>query len=277
MKTIILMWNPEISDVSVTNFRMSMHDEQSTWEVRCHDRAEIGDLVYLVRCDKPTGGIVQRGIIIGEPVKARHWYKENAHSWYAQFAVTHVMNPLTAPLITVERLQREIPGFKWDGGPSGRVLRAGWAKRLEAIWDEYLLTNPNLFKGKNGYDFSKEAYSASLEATLFFSNNTDIWLNIGMKDACLTRVVNLDQPDEEDDSITVLDGRERTTDLSFSVKDACKAFGVTDRFELFRIMVQKFSDREAMKLLTDYLYDHNVKFELEEYDDWDDDDNTLDD
>ena len=276
MKTIILMWNPEISDVSVTNFRMSMHDEQSTWEVRCHDRAEIGDLVYLVRCDKPTGGIVQRGIIIGEPVKARHWYKENANSWYAQFAVTHVMNPLSAPLITVERLQREIPGFKWDGGPSGRVLRAGWAKRLEAIWSEYLLANPGLFKGKSGYDFSKKAYSASLDATLFFSNNTDIWLNIGLKDACLTLVVNLDQPDDEDDSITVLDGRERTSDLSFSVKDACWAFGVSDRFELFRIMVRQFSDREALKLLTDYLYDHKVKFELEEYDDWNpDDDNIL--
>lgn len=271
MKTIILMWNPEISDVSVTAFRMSMKDEQSTWEVRCHDRAEVGDVVYLVRCDKPSGGIVQRGIIIGEPVKARHWYKENASSWYALYAVTHVMNPLSAPLITVEQLQREIPGFKWDGGPSGRVLRAGWAKRLEVIWENYLQANPDLFKGKTGYDFSKEAYSASLDATLYVSNNTDIWLNVGMKDACLTRVINLDQPEEEDPNITVLDGRERTEDISFSVNDACKAFQVKDRFELFRVMVDKFSDKEALKLLTDFLYDHNVKFE------WDENNNPFDD
>lgn len=267
MKTIILMWNPEISDVSVTAFRMTMKDEQSTWEVRCHDRAEVGDVVYLVRCDKPAGGIVQRGIIIGEPVKARHWYKENASAWYARYAITHVMNPLSAPLITIEQLQREIPGFKWDGGPSGRVLRAGWAKRLGVIWENYLQANPDLFKGKTGYDFSKQAYSASLEATLYVSNNTDIWLNIGMKDACLTRVINLDQPEEDDPNITVLDGRERTEDISFSVKEACKAFQVKDRFELFRVMVDKFSDKEALKLLTDFLYDHNVKFEWEEYND----------
>lgn len=266
MKTIILMWNPEISDVSVTAFRMTMKDEQSTWEVHCHDRAEVGDIVYLVRCDKPTGGIVQRGIIIGEPVKAQHWYKENAHSWYARYAVTHVMNPITAPLITVEQLQREIPGFKWDGGHSGRVLRAGWAKRLEELWENYLKANPTLFKDKNGYDFSKEAYSVPLETTLYYSINTDIWLYVGKKDACLTRVINLDQP-EEGPEVSILDGRERTEDISFSVKAACKAFHVKDRFELFREMVARYSDKEAVKLLTDFLYDHNVKFDWDVYDD----------
>ena len=269
MKTIILFWNPEISDVSVTAFRMSMKEEQSNWEVRCHDRAEIGDLVYLVRCDKPTGGIVQRGIIIGEPVKAQHWYKENATSWYARFAVTHVMNPLTAPIITVEQLQHEIPGFKWDGGPSGRVLRAGWAKKLEALWENYLHANPDLFKGKNGYDFSKEAYAAPLEATLYTSNNTGIWLDFGADEACLTRVINLDLPEEDDGNVDILDGRERTDDLSFSVKDACKRLQVADRFELFRMLVDRFSDKEALKLMTDFLYDHKVKFELDEYTDGD--------
>ena len=64
MKTIILFWNPAISDVSVTSFRMGMKDfggGDFTWEVHSHDRVEVGDLCYLVRCDAPSGGIVLRG------------------------------------------------------------------------------------------------------------------------------------------------------------------------------------------------------------------------
>ena len=47
MKTIILFWNPAISDVSVTSFRMGMKDfggGDFTWEVHSHDRVEVGDL-----------------------------------------------------------------------------------------------------------------------------------------------------------------------------------------------------------------------------------------
>lgn len=266
MKTIILMWNPEISNVSVTAFRMGMKEEErTTWEVHCHERAEVGDIVFLVRCDKPAGGIVMRGIIAGEPFKAEHWYTEGTHSWYAEIAVTHVMNPLTAPLITVEKLQREIPGFKWDGGHSGRVLRAGWAKRLNELWEEYLKSNPDLFKGKTGYDFSKQAYTTPLEATLYTSNNTDIWLYIDRTEVNMTRVVNLDAPEEEVPGIVVLDGREQTTDITFKVKDALKAFEVDNRFELYKVLVAKFSCKECMKFMTDYLWYHKVKFDLEQY------------
>lgn len=269
MKTIILMWNPEISNVSVTAFRMGMKEEERTsWEVHCHDRAEVGDIVYLVRCDKPTGGIVLRGIIASEPFRAEHWYTEGSHSWYAEIAVTHVLNPLTAPLITVEKLQREIPGFKWDGGHSGRVLRAGWARRLNGLWEDYLKANPTLFKGKNGYDFTKEAYTAPLEATLFSCFNTDIWLYIDRDEVSVTRVVNLDAPEKEIPDIVMLDGREQTTDLTFKVKDVLKAFDVNNRFELYKALVTNFSSKEGMGLLTDYLQKHKVKFDLEQFNDF---------
>lgn len=258
MNTIILMWNPEVSNVSVTAFRMSMKDEDRTsWEVHCHDRAEVGDEVYLVRCDKPTGGIVMRGIIAKEPFRAEHWYNEGRHSWYAEIAVTHVMNPVTAPLITVEKLKREIPGFKWDGGHSGRVLRAGWAKRLNALWKEYLKANPDLFKGKTGYDFTKEAYTAPLETCLFTSHKTDIWLYIDEDEVNMTRVMSLETT-------------EQITDLSFKLKDALKVFNVNNRFELYKVLVAKFSDEECLKLMTDFLWARKVKFDLDQYNDDDD-------
>ena len=268
MKTIILFWNPEISDVSVTAFRMGMkHEDRTTWEVYCHDRAEVGDLVYLVRCDKPTGGIVMRGIIASKPERGPHRYNEGCHSWYADIAVTHVLNPLTAPLITVEQLQREIPGFKWDGGHSGRVLRVGWAKRLNAIWENYLSSNPTLFKGRTGYDFTKEAYVTPLEATLFTCYNTDIWLYMDAGDVTFTRVVNLDAPEEEIPGIDILDGREETTDLTFNLKDALKAFDVNNRFELYKVLTYMFSNKEAMIDLADYLEAHKVKYELDTFND----------
>lgn len=266
MKTIILFWNPEISDVSVTAFRMGMkHEDRTTWEVHCHDRAEVGDLVYLVRCDKPTGGIVMRGIIASKPERGPHWYNEGCHSWYVDIAVTHVLNPLTAPLITVDQLQREIPGFKWDGGHSGRVLRAGWAKRLNNLWENYLTANPTLFKGRTGYDFTKEAYVTPLEATLFTCYNTDIWLYMDAGDVTFTRVVNLDAPEEEIPGIDILDGREETTDLTFNLKDALKAFDVNNRFELYKVLTHKFSHKEAMKDMVDCLEARKVKYELDTF------------
>ena len=276
MKTIILFWNPAISNVSVTSFRMGMKDiggGDFSWEVLSHGRVEVGDLCYLVRCDSPSGGIVLRGIISSPACRGAHWYKENAHTWYAEIVVTHVLNPVTAPLITVERLQREIPGFRWDGGPSGRVLRSGWARRLETIWEEHLAAHPDLFKNKTGVDFSKQIDETQLDATLFCSPSTSVCLYIYPDEACIASNVNLDIDDDlESKEIVTLDGREQMRDLTFKLKDAYRAFDVDNRFDLYRVIVERFSDREALKLMTDYLYDHGVEFELEEFNDWLDED-----
>ena len=61
-------------------------------------------------------------------------------------------------------------------------------------------------------------------------------------------------------------------DLTFKLKDAYRAFDVDNRFDLYRVIVERFSDREALKLMTDYLHDHGVEFELEEFNDWLDED-----
>ena len=184
------------------------------------------------------------------------------------------MNPITSPLITVEQLQRAIPGFKWDGGPSGRVLRAGWAKKLEQMWDKFLQDNPKLFTGYNGYDFSKEAYAVPLHARLYDSNDQRVWLEIDVKSACVTQITLVGLPEEgvEDaPSNTLEDYKEIQLDLTFGVHAAAKAFNLNGRFELFHHLIDEYSDREAVKLLSDFLYDHKVKIELEQ-DNGDDDD-----
>ena len=270
MKTIILFWNPEISDVSVTAFRMSMREERTTWEIHCHERAEVGDIVFLVRCDKPSGGIVQRGIIVGEPIRAEHWYKEKAHAWYADIAVTHVVNPLTAPLITVEQLQRAIPGFKWDGGHSGRVLRSGWAKKLNEMWEKYLQDTPALFKGgTTGYDFSKEAYAVPLDTLLYDSLDCRVWMEIGARKAKITQITLTGLPEEGAENPPTSefeDIKETEIDLTFGIAAATRALGIDGRFELFHYLKENYAKSEAVKLLSDYLNDHKVKIELEQYD-----------
>ena len=280
MKTIILMWNPEISNVSVTAFRMGMKvlaEDGMSWEVYAHDRVEVGDICYLIRCDKPTGGIVARGIVKSEPEKGEHWYREGRHTWYCEIAVTHIFNPVTAPLITVEQLQKEIPGFQWDGGHSGRILRAGWAKRLEQLWDSYLQNTTELFKGRNGIDYTKEVDEYTvLEATLFQNVNTDIWLYIDRDAVTVTRVYNIDIPDDQPEDIVTLDGREVTHDLTFSIMDAYKVFGTQNRFELYKILTRDYSNEGAQKFLMELLYDNGVKFDYEKIDDWDDVENDED-
>jgi hypothetical protein len=42
-------------------------------------------------------------------------------------------------------LVREIPGFDWNGGHSGRLLDAKLAEKLETIWKNFIAEHAEMF------------------------------------------------------------------------------------------------------------------------------------
>lgn len=59
-----------------------------------------------------------------------------------------ILNPDKAPMITTEELENEIPGFKWSGGSSGRILPLEDSKKLEKMWAAFLKKHHDAIDGK---------------------------------------------------------------------------------------------------------------------------------
>lgn len=58
-----------------------------------------------------------------------------------------ILNPDKAPMLTTAELEKEIPGFQWSGGHSGRILPPKDAEKLEEMWQVYLKKNHDAIDG----------------------------------------------------------------------------------------------------------------------------------
>ena len=57
------------------------------------------------------------------------------------------VNPfVTDKLLTGDMLDSEIPGFNWHGGHSGRILDEEDASKLDALFENYVKSHPELIK-----------------------------------------------------------------------------------------------------------------------------------
>ena len=59
-----------------------------------------------------------------------------------------ILNPDEAPMITTTELEKEIPDFQWTGGHSGRILSPEDSRKLEMMWQEFLLKNHDAIDGR---------------------------------------------------------------------------------------------------------------------------------
>lgn len=51
-------------------------------------------------------------------------------------------------ILSTETLEDAMPGFRWNGGHSGRVLPVEYEPKLHALWNEYLEMNDDFFSEK---------------------------------------------------------------------------------------------------------------------------------
>ena len=60
-----------------------------------------------------------------------------------------MLHPEKAPLLTTEELMREILGFDWTGGHSGRVLTDEQGSKVKKLWELHQERSEGLFKDKD--------------------------------------------------------------------------------------------------------------------------------
>lgn len=148
MATYILFWNPVISSYNKERFLKDFDrgNGVGNWSFNEYEKIEPGDKFYMLRCGEGNTGIVMKGVIITEAYESEDWSPKNrAHIHYADIYQNFTINSFEdVKLLTPENLSKEIPGFNWYGGHSGRLLNKEDAHKLDGLWNKYLADNPNL-------------------------------------------------------------------------------------------------------------------------------------
>lgn len=150
-QTFILMWNPDISSVSLEDHIQNitkMYIEDFNWSVWEHEKAKCGDRFYLVRVGEGNTGIVMSGVFNSHPYEAEDWSGKGRRVFYMDMLPNVILNPEEAPMFRTEKLQKAIPSFDWTGGHSGRLLLQEEAQKLEALWSDFLKKNEDRIDGE---------------------------------------------------------------------------------------------------------------------------------
>lgn len=151
--TVVLMWNPSISSYTMERFEDDLKalfngwvDDYFNWSVWEFEKAKEGDKFYMVKVGPGTNGIVMAGKFTSDPYKDEDWSGKKRTVYYMDMEISHMIHPDRCPLLTSEKLSKEIPDFVWTGGHSGQVLNDEQAKKLDSLWDAYLNGNLDIFE-----------------------------------------------------------------------------------------------------------------------------------
>lgn len=148
MKTYILFWNPAISSYKLDNFQKEMEDlgnADMNWSVWEHEKACAGDRFFMVRCGSGKTGICMSGYFSSNPYKGEDWSGRGRVTYYMNLEPDYMINPDYLPILSTLDLVRDVPGFDWNGGHSGRLIDAKLADKLEAIWKKFTDDHAEMF------------------------------------------------------------------------------------------------------------------------------------
>lgn len=151
-RTIILMWNPAISSMTLERHNNSvgrMLTEYFNWSVWEYEKAKCGDRFFMVRVGEGNTGIVMSGVFDSHPYEAEDWSGKGRRTFYMDMTPNVILNPETAPLVTTKELQEAIPSFDWSGGHSGRLLTEDEARIMEVLWQQFIERHKDQIDGIN--------------------------------------------------------------------------------------------------------------------------------
>lgn len=140
-RTFILMWNPDISSVSLEDHCFGVEynlTEYFNWSVWDYDKARCGDRFFLVRVGKGNTGIVMSGVFDSQPYEGEDWSGKGRSVYYMDMLPNVILDPEEVSMLTTEALQESMPSFDWTGGHSGRLLGNEDAIKLETLWQRFL-------------------------------------------------------------------------------------------------------------------------------------------
>lgn len=182
MKTYILFWNPAISSYKLDDFQKEMEDlgnADMNWSVWEYEKACAGDRFFMVRCGSGKTGICMSGYFSSNPYKGEDWSGRGRITYYMNLEPDYMINPDYLPILSTLDLVRDIPGFDWNGGHSGRLLDAKLAAKLEAIWKKFTDDHAEMFTIRAAHqEVDPESYSSIHSdeqiVTLFFTEEGKI-------------------------------------------------------------------------------------------------------
>ena len=168
MKTYILFWNPAISSYKLENFQKEMEElgnVHMNWSVWEHENACAGDRFFMVRCGSGKTGICMSGYFSSDPYRDEDWSGRGRVTYYMDLEPDYMINPDYLPILSTLDLVRDIPGFDWNGGHSGRLLDAKHAEKLEAIWKKFTEDHTEMF--------TMRAAHQEVDPNRYLSNHSD--------------------------------------------------------------------------------------------------------
>lgn len=137
--TVILTWDPDNSDVSIMEHNAQIPEMLTNyfcWDVHEYKRAKWGDRFYLVKRGAGETGVVMSGVFTSQPYALE--YEPGCVRYYMDMRPNLMVNPLAAPILTIESLSGAIPSFDWSSSLSGCILSSEDAKKMEDLWEDYL-------------------------------------------------------------------------------------------------------------------------------------------
>lgn len=182
MKTYILFWNPAISSYKLEDFQREMENlgnADMNWSVWEHEKACAGDRFFMVRCGSGKTGICMSGYFSSYPYKGEDWSGRGRVTYYMDLEPDYMINPDYQSILSTSDLVRNIPGFDWNGGHSGRLLDTKLAEKLETIWKKFIDEHAEMFTIRAAHqEVDPESYSSIHSdeqiVTLFFTEEGKI-------------------------------------------------------------------------------------------------------
>ena len=185
MKTYILFWNPSISSYKLEDFQREMEDldyADMNWSVWEYKKACAGDRFFMVRSGSGKTGICMSGYFSSDPYRDQDWSGRGRVTYYMDLEPDYMINPDYLPILSTLDLVREVPGFDWNGGHSGRLLDAKLAEKLETIWKKFTDEHAEMFTMRAIHqDVDPDSYSSNHSeeqiVTLYFTRDGKLLAN----------------------------------------------------------------------------------------------------
>jgi len=157
MNTVILMWNPSISDYTIEKHIASIDTLNTPWwkepiyvqsgQWAVHDkRIKEGDRFFMMRVGDCHAGLVMSGWITSDIFYEDNWNGDGTKRPYVKFLPEVMLESSQTPHISLKMLEHWFPSFEWSGGHSGRILTEKDAGRLEKEWLEFLYKNRDCYE-----------------------------------------------------------------------------------------------------------------------------------
>lgn len=141
-KTYLLRWNPGISSFKLHDYRRAITRYPDgfhfNWSVYEWENAHKGDRFYMLRTGDDKAGIVFRGVFTSEPYPGDDWAGKGRQRYYMDMDCNDCAPADALPPLSVEELEKALPGIDWRRGHSGQLLSKEDADVLERMWENLM-------------------------------------------------------------------------------------------------------------------------------------------